>query len=182
MNARAQIPLAPPSSTEPAARAHRRALEAELAHLQAAVPAVLLARVEKLPGAAKALSGLRKKIDDLTYEIDRFPDLLEHIREMDAAATKRWQVAVHCLPVEEALQGLGKEVCCSRSNHGVSGGCIFTSGEPSAECWHPGIGIIMGRFRRDEAGRYVFPFRYNPRAGLLFDEACRRLKLEGKFA
>jgi hypothetical protein len=181
MNARPAVPPAPPSSTEPAARAHRRALEAELQQLKASVPAVLFARMTKQPGSATALSRLRRRISDIEYEIDRFPDLIEHIREQDAAAFKAWRTSVHCLPIEEALAGLGREACCSRSIDGVAGGCVFTGGEPNAECWHPQLGITMGRFRCDEAGRFVFPFRYNPRAAALFDEACERLGLKGKF-
>jgi|SoimicmetaTmtHMA_FD_contig_31_26428713_length_626_multi_3_in_0_out_0_2 hypothetical protein len=72
-----------------------------------------------------------------------------------------------------------KGVPCSaaaRETGGISGG------EPNAECWHPLQGIVMGKFRCDDAGKYTFPLRYNARAAALFDEACRRLKLEGKFA
>lgn len=183
MNAPVEIPLAPPSSTEPAARAHRRVLEAELEQLKASVPAVLHARMMREPGSAKKLSELRDRIRDLEYEIDRFPDLLELIRDKDAAAVRAWRTDVHCLPIDEALHGLGKDSCCSRSQHGLPGGCLFTGGDISvADCLHPLIGLRMGRFHRYEGDeRYVFPLRHVPRAAELFSEACRRLKVQDRF-
>lgn len=177
----AEVPFDPPALTVPAVRRHRAALEAELADLKATIPAALLASVRREPGAREAISALRRQVQDLEYEIDRNVDAVELAEADDAAAHAAWRAAVHTLPPNEAIKGVGRDACPRRCLRGVSNGCVLGGGcqGASASCWHPVIQKDL--FHLDEGGRKIFPFRYHERASAVFDAVCEKLNMKGKF-
>lgn len=176
------VPFDPPALTVPAIRKHRAVVEIELAGVKATLPAALLASARGEPGAREALSVLRQQVQDLEFEIDRNIDAVDLARREDEAAHAAWREAVHALPPDEAIAGLGRDACPRRCLRGVAYGCVLGGGctDASASCWHP---VTQGAlFHNDESGRKMFPFRFHERAARVFDAACEKLKLKGKFA
>ncbi|MCK1707625.1 MULTISPECIES: hypothetical protein [unclassified Bradyrhizobium] len=175
------VPFDPPALTVPAMRKHRSVIELEFAGLKANLPAALVASARGEPGARAALSALRRQVQDLEFEIDRNIDAVGLAEQDDVAAHAAWRKAVHDLPPAEAIAGIGRDVCPRRCLRGVAYGCVLGGGctDASASCWHP---VTQGDiFHNDDAGRKMFPFRFHERASRVFDAACEKLKLKGRF-
>ncbi|WP_407194391.1 hypothetical protein [Bradyrhizobium sp. STM 3566] len=176
------VPFDPPALTVPSVRKHRAALEVQLAGLKAEVPAALLASVRSEPGAREAISALRRQIQDLEFEIDRNVDAVELAETQDVAAYAAWRRAVHALPPEEAIRGIGRDTCPNRCQRGVPAGCVLGGGcvGTGSSCWHPVIQADL--FHIDQSGRKLSPFPTHERAAAVFGAACEKLKVKGKFA
>lgn len=176
------VPFDPPALTVPAVRKHRSAVELELAGIKATLPPALLASARGEPGAREALSALRRQVQDLEFEIDRNIDAVDLAEQNDVAAHAAWRVAVQALPPDEAITGIGRDTCPRRCLRGVAHGCVLGGGctDAGASCWHPVTQSDL--FHNDDAGRKMFPLRFHERASRVFNAACEKLKLEGKFA
>ncbi|MET4034439.1 hypothetical protein ABIB94_008347 [Bradyrhizobium sp. JR7.2] len=175
------VPFDPPALTVPAIRKHRSVVELELAGIKATLPAALLASARGEPGAREALSVLRRQVQDLEFEIDRNIDAVALAEQNDVAAHAAWREAVHALPPDEAIEGIGRDACPRRCLRGVGHGCVLGGGctDAGANCWHPVTQKDL--FHNDDGGRKMFPFRFHERASRVFDAACEKLKLKGKF-
>jgi len=174
------VPLAPPTPTDKAVRAHGKTLELSRDALKADVAELALASARGETGAQVALAALHQKIQAIEFEIEANFAACELAKAEDVAAEKAWRAAIQMLPPEEAIAGIGKDSCCGRCTPNVPGGCVLTGGVPVSECSHPVKQLHL--FHRDESGRRIFLHRANPQASRVFDAACDRLNMKGKFA
>jgi hypothetical protein len=171
----------PPALTAPHVRAHRRALEARLVELRGTVPAAALAIVNKKFGAVGALAALRRKIANVEFEIAANSDAHDLAQAKDAAAHASWRKQVHELPIEQALEGIGRDSCCRRCRPNSPGGCVLGGGCDVAgtSCLHPVK--EQDSFHNDDNGKKVFRLHFHERAAATFAAAATRLKVSHKF-
>jgi hypothetical protein len=170
------IPTAPPATTAQAVRQHRAALEKLRDELKAGIAALALASARKEPGASEALAALRQKIVNLEFEIECNSAAHELAATEDEVAFAAWRAAVATLEPEQAIEGIGKEVCPARCLRNQS--CVMLASNPhvASTCCHP----ILARdlvFTRDSQGERQFSFDRIPQASRIFEAACRKLKI-----
>jgi hypothetical protein len=178
------IPLAPPSPTAPAVRAHRKKLEAARDGLRTGAAALALASALGDADAQAALAAIPNKFAALQLEIDLNHEAHELAYKQDADAEVAWRAAIQTLPPEELLVGLNKDECSRLCQPGIPGGCVLCGAAPHAgsTCWHPTRMGSFHQFNLDNLGKRIFPLRDNPQASRVFDAALDKLKVRGKFA
>lgn len=163
------IPDKPPAPRAAAVTEHLQASKRILAALEREIPGLLLAVIEGRPGAKEDLAVLREKITAAKFEIEHHAAARMLAERQDEEALIQWKAAVQTLPPEEAIAGIGKEVCCRRCIPGTN--CAITGSDPLAgSCQHPLIGGALDQLR----------YRDSPKILALYDSACRKLGLMRK--
>lgn len=176
------VPMKPPASSKAVVLARRRTLELERDALRAAAVDLALASAMGDAGARTRLAALPVKLAALDFEIDLSHQAQELAHVQDAAAETAWRAAIQQMEPGAIIQGIGKDSCCGRCMPGVAGGCVLTAGAPfpGSTCAHPVKTLEL--FHRDVEGNRIFPLRENPQASRVFDTACEKLGVRGKFA
>jgi hypothetical protein len=176
------IPMKPPPATRPAVIAHRRTLELDRDALRAGAIELAFASAMGNLEARNTLAALPAKLASLQFEIDLNHQAQELGHAEDAAAEVAWRASIQTMDPEQIIEGLGREKCCDRCTPGSPGGCVISASAPYAggACVHP----IREKhlFHLDDRGRRIFRYRDNMQASLIFDAACRRLRVEKEYA
>ena len=178
------VSMQPPAGTAKAILAHRTKLEAERDALRDGVPELALRSAQGDAAAQAELWSRPAKQAGLQFEIDQNAAAYALAHEQDAAAEIAWRASIHSLPPEEAIDGLNSSECCRRCLNGVTGGCVLAGGAPYAgsTCFHPSRFGSLHQFNLDDSGRRIFPHRGHPRASAVFDAACDKTKMRGKYS
>src|SRR5665213_851800 len=173
--------LKPPVPTRPTVLAHRRTLELERDALRASAVALAFAATKGDPAARETLAALPAKLAALQFEVDLNHECQELAQAADAAAERAWRAAIQTLDPEVLIGGINKSECPHLCQPNSPGGCVLSGGHGST-CLHPTQFGTFHQFRIDDSGRRIFPYRKNLQAAKVFDAACDKLKVRGKFA
>jgi hypothetical protein len=182
-DAQTGVALNPPVPTGKLVLAHRKKLEVERDGLRANA-AELALKAALGDGAAQAeLASIPGKHAALTFEIDMNAAAHDIAKQRDGEAEIAWRKSLQDLPPEVLLTGLNKYECPHLCQSGIAGGCVLGGGSPrcGSTCWHPTRLGTFHQFSIDETGRKVSPFANSP-ASRVFDVACDKLKVRGKFS
>jgi hypothetical protein len=176
--------LKPPAPTAKAVRDHRKKLEIERDGLRTG--AAELARLAALgdADAKAALAAIPGKHAALQFEIDLNHEAYEIATKHDSDAEIAWRASLQSMEPEDLIAGINKDECCHRCQPGVPGGCVLTAAAPYAgsTCFHPVRFGTFHQFNIDDSGRRIFPHRHHAQAKKVFDAACDKLKVRGKYA
>jgi hypothetical protein len=121
----------PPAPTAGAVLEQRASKERELAALESRIGETAYAATVSGKAGAAALVALHSQILVARFEVDCNAAAHAFAIEVDKAAVADWWDAVHALPADEAIEGIGKKECCRRCDE--HSGCVITG----AECAHP---------------------------------------------
>jgi hypothetical protein len=171
------VAVEPPKATAPAVRKHRQTLVLARDALQASAPALALEAALGQFGAKDAFANLIWKMKTLEYELGLYDQVVALAMAQDTAAETAWRSAIQELPADEIVQGIGREVCCSRCSPGTHNGCVIST--PAARSGGVCCNPVSQRhlWYRNEEGRVIFPYADDPRCYELHLAACRRLKV-----
>jgi hypothetical protein len=177
-------PVTPPIGTAKAVLAYRKKLELERDGLRTGAAELALRASRGDAEAKAALAAIPAKYAALTLEIDVNGGAYDLAVKEDHDAEIAWRASLQSMDPEDLIAGINKDECCGLCQPGIAGGCVLASAAPfsGSTCWHPTRMGTFHQFNLDDSGRRIFPFRNNPRAKKVFDVACDKLKVRGKFS
>jgi hypothetical protein len=178
------VSIKPPAPTKPAIVAYRKTLEIECDTLRASAAPLAFASAKGDSSAREALAAIPGRLAALQFEINLNHECQQLSEQEDSDAEIAWQASLQSMDPEDLIAGINKDECCHRCQPGIAGGCVLSGGTAHAgsTCWHPTRMGTFHQFSTDNSGLRVFPFRDNPRAAKVFNAACDKLKVRGKFA
>lgn len=174
----------PPAPIAKAVLAHRKIIEIERDSLQAGAAALALSSAMGDLEARAALAAIPARFAALQFEIDQNYAAHELAVKQQSDAEIAWRASLQTLPPAEILAGLNRDECPGLCQQGIPGGCVLAGGAPYAgtTCQHPTRFGTLHQFGVDTAGRRIFPHRDHPCASEVFNAACDKLKVRGKFS
>jgi hypothetical protein len=175
--------LDPPASTAKLVLAHRKRLEVERDGLRTGAAELALKSVQGDAAAQAELAAIPARHAAVTFEIDMNAAAHEIALKNDSDAEIACRKSLQDLPTEVLLAGLNKDECCRLCQPGITGGCVLgaASSRCGSTCWHPIRFGALHQFSVDSSGRKVSPFANSP-ASRVFDAACDKLNVRGKFS
>jgi hypothetical protein len=178
------VSLAPPVATAKAVLAYRKKLELERDGLRTGTAELALKASRGDADAKAALAAIPGKMAALQFEIDHNHEAYDLAIQQDHSAEVAWRGSLQLMDPEDLLAGINKDECCGLCQPGIAGGCVLAAGAPYAgsTCWHPTRFGTFHQFNLDDSGRKVFPHSNHPKAKKVFDAACDKLKVRGKFS
>jgi hypothetical protein len=178
------IPIDPPAPTAKAVRAHRKKLEIERDGLRAGAAELALRSAQGDTAAQAELAGIPAKFTALQFEIDLNHEAYDLAHKQDADVEVAWRASLQLMDPEDLISGINRDECCHRCQPGIAGGCVLSAAAPysGSTCMHPTRMGSFHQFNIDDLGKRIFPFRNIQQAAKVFDAACDKLKVRGKFA
>jgi hypothetical protein len=173
----------PPAPTAKAVLAHRKKLEAERDGVRTGAAELALASARGDLAAKAAIAAIPARMAALQFEIDLNHEAYELAHKQDADAEIAWRASLQSMDPEDLIDGINRDECCRRCTQGTPGGCVLAAAAPYAgsTCFHPTRFGTFHQFKIDDSGLKIFPHRDNPKAKKVFDAACDKLKVRGKF-
>jgi hypothetical protein len=174
----------PPAPTAKGVLAHRKKLETDRDELRTGAAELASASARGDADAQAALAAIPAKFAAIQFEIDLNHEAHDRATKQDSDAEAAWRDSIQSMDPEDLIAGINKDECCHRCQPNSPGGCVLTGGTAHAgsTCWHPTRFGTLHQFYIDNSGLRVFPFHDNPRAAKVFNAACDKLKVRGKFA
>ena len=172
------VATAPPAPIAKSVLAHRKKLEAERDALNVGAPELALASAKGDPEAKAALAAIPGKRAALQFEIDWNHAAHGLAMQQDHAAEVAWRTSIQSMGLDEIIQGISGDGCCTRCQPGVNGGCVITAGcsQAGSTCGHP-IREKHSVFGRNATGQRQFLYHRNPQAAKVFAAACKKLNV-----
>jgi hypothetical protein len=178
------VPMTPPAPTAKAVLAHRKKLEIERDSLKTGAGELALKSAQGDPDAKAALAAIPAKQAWLQFELDQNHSAYELATKQDSDAEAFWRKSLQSMNPADLIAGINRDECCGLCQPGIAGGCVLVAAAPypGSTCFHPTRFGTFHQFSVDGSGLRIFPFRNNPDASKVFDLACDKLKVRGKFS